>query len=54
MRWLVRDPKHAPGSVALPTLCGLALPVSIYAFAVGEQALATGASWGSDPSRRPT
>ncbi len=43
VRWLVRSPRDAPGALALPALRDLALPGSVYAFAVGEQALASGA-----------
>ncbi|UFU03756.1 siderophore-interacting protein [Ruania suaedae] len=44
VHWLERDPGTAPGTVVLPVLAGLDLPVeSLYAFAVGESAVATGA-----------
>ncbi len=43
VRWLVRDPAAAPGALALPSVEALDVPTgSPYAFAVGEQALATG------------
>jgi NADPH-dependent ferric siderophore reductase len=41
---VLRDATTPPGSAALPTLETIALdPESVYAFAVGESALATGA-----------
>lgn len=44
VRWVVRSGEQAPGDVALETLRALELPEGgAYAFAVGEQALATGA-----------
>jgi NADPH-dependent ferric siderophore reductase len=44
MQWVVRDAHSAPGSAALPALRALEfLPGSVYAFAVGESAVATGA-----------
>lgn len=43
VRWLVREPGAAPGSAALPVLRELPLDADLYAFAVGESALATGA-----------
>lgn len=43
VRWVIRDPDAVPGSQALPTLRELPLAESLYAFAVGESALATGA-----------
>lgn len=49
LRWVVRsnDPAHAvPGQAALADLCGLDLAgfgTEVYAFAVGESSLATGA-----------
>lgn len=42
-RWLLRDPGNRPGGLALSTLTGLEFPPGTpYAFAVGEQALASG------------
>ncbi|MEN2740931.1 siderophore-interacting protein [Microbacterium sp. X-17] len=44
LHWLERSPAEAPGSAALPALRALEFPsTSVYAFAVGESALATGA-----------
>lgn len=44
VRWLRRDPDDKPGELALRTLTELTFPAGTpYAFAVGEQALATGA-----------
>lgn len=44
VRWVVRDPHAAPGTVALPAVAGLDIRVDdVYAFAVGESAIATGA-----------
>lgn len=43
VHWLVRAAGAAPGTAALPALAGLEFPPgSVYAFAVGESALATG------------
>lgn len=42
VQWLVRDPSEAPGTLALPALRALPPCTSLYAFAVGESALATG------------
>lgn len=42
VRWVIRDQNAAPGSLALTTLRELPLAESLYAFAVGESALATG------------
>lgn len=44
VHWVERSPQEAPGTAALPALRELAFPVgSVYAFAVGESAVATGA-----------
>ncbi|MGO1316703.1 MAG: siderophore-interacting protein [Cellulomonadaceae bacterium] len=43
VHWIVRDPSTAPGTLALPALRELPYSESVYAFAVGESALATGA-----------
>lgn len=44
VHWLERSPDEAPGTAALPALRGLDFPDgSVYAFAVGESAVATGA-----------
>lgn len=44
VHWVTRVPDAAPGSSALPALRDLEFPVgSVYAFAVGESAVATGA-----------
>jgi NADPH-dependent ferric siderophore reductase len=44
VEWLERSPNSAPGSLALAVLASLPLPADPpYVFAVGEQALATGA-----------
>lgn len=44
VHWLVRKPEQSPGAASLPALRELALLAGApYAFAVGEQALATGA-----------
>ena len=42
VHWLTRRPTDAPGTLALPALRELPLAPSLYAFAVGESALATG------------
>ncbi|MCW4464996.1 siderophore-interacting protein [Glutamicibacter sp. MNS18] len=43
VHWMVREPGQQPGAEALAALSRLQLPGSLYAFAVGESALATGA-----------
>ncbi|MFT4136636.1 siderophore-interacting protein [Microbacterium sp.] len=43
VHWLFRDPSDKPGTLALPALRDLDIGDSLYAFAVGESALATGA-----------
>lgn len=43
VRWVVRDSAQNPGAAALPALKELALESDLYAFAVGESGLATGA-----------
>ncbi|QOR71591.1 siderophore-interacting protein [Ruania alkalisoli] len=44
VHWLERDPDTDPGTVLLPVLAGMDLPAGeVYAFAVGESAVATGA-----------
>jgi NADPH-dependent ferric siderophore reductase len=43
VHWLERAPGAEPGSAALPALRGLELPDAVYAFAVGESSVATGA-----------
>lgn len=43
VHWVMREPGTAPGTAALPALQALAIQPSLYAFAVGESALATGA-----------
>jgi NADPH-dependent ferric siderophore reductase len=43
VRWVMREPDAAPGAAALPALRELMIRPSLYAFAVGESALATGA-----------
>ncbi|QGH68193.1 siderophore-interacting protein [Pseudactinotalea sp. HY158] len=43
VHWLTREPHAVPGAAALPALRALALPTDLYAFTVGESALATGA-----------
>lgn len=44
VHWVTRAPDAAPGSSALPALRDLEFPAgSVYAFAVGESAVATGA-----------
>ncbi|GAA2238992.1 siderophore-interacting protein [Herbiconiux moechotypicola] len=44
VHWLLRDEGSAPGSAALPALAALEFEAgSVYAFTVGESALATGA-----------
>ncbi len=43
VHWAIRDPEATPGTVALPALRELPLSDSLYAFTVGESALATGA-----------
>ncbi|GED97050.1 siderophore-interacting protein [Gordonia crocea] len=42
VHWVIRDPDSAPGTAALPALRELDLAPSLYAFAVGESAVATG------------
>lgn len=42
VHWLLRDPAASPGTAALPALRELSLDDSLYAFAAGESALATG------------
>jgi len=43
VHWLARDPASAPGSELLPALRALSFPEGrVYAFAVGESAVATG------------
>ncbi len=43
VHWVIRDPESSPGTLALPALRELPLSESLYAFAVGESGLATGA-----------
>ncbi|MFD2757525.1 siderophore-interacting protein [Gulosibacter faecalis] len=44
VHWVLRSPTDAPGTAALPKLAALEFPEgSVYAFAVGESAVATGA-----------
>lgn len=42
VHWLVRDPAEHPGARALPAVRDLDIEPNLYAFAVGESALATG------------
>lgn len=42
VHWVIRDPGVAPGSIALPAVRALPLADRLYAFVVGESALATG------------